>query len=66
MKQFGRKTICEGNRAVCVFDTTAMTKRGREYRQHFAIEFEVNDEGKLSFIRENFDTLLFHNIVYGD
>lgn len=66
MQQFNRKTIVEGAHAVCIFDTTAMTKRGRPYSQHFAIEFEVNAQGKISLIRENFDTLMFHNVVFAD
>ena len=65
MRNMGRSTLVEGNRAVTIYDTSATTKRGRNYQQHFAIEFEVNADGKINFIRENFDTLLFETVVYG-
>ena len=66
LRNLGRTTLVEGNRAVTIYDISAVTKRGRDYRQHFAIEFGVTPEGKIRFIRENFDTLLFQNVVYGD
>jgi ketosteroid isomerase-like protein len=66
LKSLKRETLVEGNRAVTLYDTQATTTAGRDYRNHFAIEFEVDDDGKLSYIRENFDSLLFHTVVYGD
>jgi ketosteroid isomerase-like protein len=66
LRNLGRSTLVEGNRAVTLYDISATTRRGRDYRQHFAIEFEVTPDGKISFIRENFDTLLFQNVIYGD
>ncbi len=65
MRNLGRRSIAEGNRAVTIYDTSARTTKGRDYRQHFAIEFEVDAAGKIKFIRENFDTLLFETVVYG-
>jgi ketosteroid isomerase-like protein len=57
-------TIVEGNRAVALYDVRSRTTAGREYANHFALEFVVRD-GLHAEIRENFDTLLFMNVVYG-
>jgi ketosteroid isomerase-like protein len=58
------ETIVDGDRGVTVYDTVARTTTGATYEQHFVFEFRVRD-GKLSLIRENFDTLHYMNIVYG-
>lgn len=65
LQNLKRETIVEGNRAVTLYDTRATTTRGRNYENHFAIEFEVND-GKITLIRENFDSLLFQTVAFGD
>lgn len=66
LRSLKRETLVEGNRAVTLYDTQATTTRGRDYRNHFAIEFEVNEDGKLLYIRENFDSQLYQSVVFDD
>jgi ketosteroid isomerase-like protein len=63
-EKVGLVIVVEGDHAVALYDTRSRTTTGRVYENHFALEFVVRD-GKISEIRENFDTLEFVNVVYG-
>ncbi len=63
-ENLGRRTLVEGETAVTLYDARSRTAAGQVYEQHYVIEFEVRGD-KITYVRENFDTLLFHNLIYG-
>ncbi|MEU2022766.1 nuclear transport factor 2 family protein [Streptomyces sp. NPDC016469] len=55
--------LAEGERVLAEWRTRGLTRKGARYDQHCLAVFTVRD-GRIAAVREHFDTLHAHNVVF--
>ncbi|WP_406135257.1 nuclear transport factor 2 family protein [Streptomyces sp. NBC_01089] len=55
--------IAEGERVLAEWNTRGLAKAGGRYDQHCLAVFTIRD-GRIAAVREHFDTLHAHNVVF--